>query len=888
MITHTTEARAIFPGMQFIGSSSHTLVSPLRLFAAGVAILGLVLAGGPGSARAQQTSAPSLEAHRTSSSISIDGRLNESAWEQARSASDFLQLEPVEGDAAPQHTAVRVLYGPGGVYVGAIMQADDPGQVSPRLGRRDEYNRADWFTVSIDSYFNQSTAYVFAVNAAGVQYDGLLTGGEEEEGGAVDQGGGSPGPGDPSWDAVWESDVRVGSDGWVAELRIPYSMLRFSESTSTWGIHFRRRIPSAGVRVEWPLVPRTQRSNLVAHFGRLEGLEGIDPERNIQVRPYVLSRFDSEEAPAAPGTAATDLAGDVGGDVKIGLSSNVTLDATVNPDFGQVESDPAVLNLTAFETFYPEKRPFFLEGIQIYNFRLGPPNTGFLYTRRIGEHAPIVGATKLSGRTAGGTSFGVLGAITGEEFSAERYYGVSRLTQEFGEFSTAGAILTGYEGPALATGASAARRRTLTGGVDYDLRFVDNEWGLEGFAGFTRRSLTEGGATETGYAVKASGSRRQGTVTGHLGLDYFGDRFEPNDLGRLQRNNVVILHGDLGYEINGGQPFGSFQRASAGLNGAQFWSARRGLDLGFGPSLTSTWITRNFQQIVLEVSTQNLLGGYDLYETRGLGPYYRPHEIESAIEIQTDQRRSWFVEPEFAYTFTGDGGQIYAAGLRGEWSVGTRLEMSAGADVEWENDAVAWSSNETFRQIEEVWSINRESGTPEQIRSEEYLPLPEADAYLDRLFSDMEPLTAQGHYAASMFGRRDTRSLDLTVRGGYTFTADLSFDLYSQLFVARGRYDEFQILEEPRSLADFSAYPKKDVFTINSFQLNAVLRWEYRPGSTLYLVWTQTRRADLQMNPLAPAGPTPYDRTFGDQFGNTFDLFPTDALILKLNYTFLR
>ena len=303
-----------------------------------------------------------VNAHPLDSSIQIDGQLDEEAWNQAEIVTDFRQFSPDEGAPATQQTEVRILYGEGGIYVGAMLYDDNPALIERTLGRRDDFNRADWFVVSFDSYFNRQNAYTFGVNAAGIQYDGIRS-----------SGGGSGLSGvDESWDAVWYSDVRVTNEGWVVEMQIPYSMLRFPETEiQTWGIHFTRRIPRLGEFSEWPLVPRVERDNLIAQYGLLQNIRNIEPRPNIQVRPYMVSSYNTNESPTNPGEIVTEMNFDAGGDIKVGLGPNVTLDATINPDFGQVEADPAILNLTAFESFFQEQRPFFLEGIEIFGFSMG-------------------------------------------------------------------------------------------------------------------------------------------------------------------------------------------------------------------------------------------------------------------------------------------------------------------------------------------------------------------------------------------------------------------------------------------------------------------------------------------------------------------------------------
>jgi hypothetical protein len=838
--------------------------------------LALLGAGEVGIAHAQDR--PALRAAPAAGGITVDGRLDEEAWSQAEPATDFRQFEPSEGAPASQRTEVRVLYGTGSLYVGALLHDTDPSAIESALGRRDDFNRADWFIVSLDSYMDRRTAYAFAVNAAGVQFDAVQGG----DGGGPGGGGGGPGPEgmDPSWDAIWASEVRVTPEGWVVEMEIPYSMLRFPRADAQrWGVQFTRNVPRLGEQSEWPLVPRVARSNQVARFADLTGITGIEPRRNLQLRPYSVARVQTRESADQPGRTDAGSEFDVGGDLKLGLGPNVTLDATINPDFGQVESDPAVLNLTAFETVFEERRPFFVEGSQIYQFSAGPGQ--LLYTRRIGADAPILGAAKLSGRTARGLSFGVLGATTGDDFRPERQYGVARVSQQLGAYSSAGGILTLYDSPA-----DAGRGRSVSAGADWDLRLLDNRYGLEGFAATTQRWWTQGGLdAERGFAGKIWARKRQGAWHGFTGAEVYTDRFNPNDVGQLRENNAYVLIGSLEHEINGGQPFGPFQRGSAELFGVQRFSYRDGLDQGLELELSSRWMLRGFQAIEAGVSLEHPFGGYDLYETRGLGPWAAPGSVEASVEFTTDERRSWKLEPEGSLGFQEGGGRSYAAGLRGNWNASDRLALELDLDGEWENGFVAWSSNETFLQGEAGWLIGLESGRPGQDPAG-FAPFDDGGA-LAGLLGGVQPV-GPGRYLVPVFGARDTRSLDTVVRGTYTFTPDLSFQLYGQLFLAEGRYGRMQLLQDRDRLAAFGAFPKRDEFALNSLQSNAVLRWEYRPGSTLYAVWTHGRRAEDELSPLAPWGPSPYGRSLGSRIGDTFDIFPANVFLIKLSYAFLN
>ena len=815
---------------------------------------------------------PSLVAHPATAEITLDGRLDEPAWTQAPVSPELRQYEPREGASASQRSEVRVLYGATSLYVGALLHDAEAAKVEPRLGRRDEFNRADWFAVSLDSYLERRTAYIFAVNAAGVQLDGTI-------GAGASSGGGDDV--DESWDAIWFSSVRVTDEGWVVEIAIPYSMLRFPRADEhTWGIQISRYVPRLSELSEWPLVPRAQRSNQVAGFADLTGIRGIEPRRNVQVQPYSVARLARREDPERPGTADGDREIDVGADLKFGLGPNVTLDATVNPDFGQVEADPAVLNLTAFETIFEERRPFFVEGSQIYRFRAGPGQ--LLYTRRIGAGEPIIGATKLSGRTARGLSFGLLGASTGDDFRPERNYGVARATQQLGRYSSAGGIVTLYDARA-----EPGRARSLVAGADADLRFLDNRYGLETFAAVTNRSWTDGALPgERGFAGKVWGRKRQGVWQGFAGLDVFSDDFNPNDVGQMPFDNTYAMLSEIEHQINGNRPFGPFQRASATLFGLQRFAYSDRLNQGLELELRSEWLLRGFQTIEAAVSVERPLGGYDLFETRGAGPWAAPAVLELGFEFGTDERRSWRLEPEVGFGFQKGGGRGYAAELRGEWSASDRLSLEGSVAGETEKRVVSWSSNETFLATSGGWSIARVAGRAAGDDPADYVAFDDGGT-LARILTGVQPI-GPGRYYVPVFGARDTRSTDVTVRGTYTFTPNLSFQLYSQLFLAKGRRRDIRILRTPDETAPFPAFPKRNEFAFSRMQSNAVLRWQYRPGSTMYVVWTHGRNAEDELEPLATLASSPYALSVRRQIGQTFDAFPDDILLIKISYTFLN
>lgn len=796
-----------------------------------------------------------LRAHPVDDAVALDGRLDEPAWRQAPVADGFRQYVPDEGAAPSLPTEVRVLYGDDALYVGATLHDDQPDRILQTLGRRDAFNQADWFQVSIDSHDGGKMAYTFAVNAAGVQVDGITTGWL-----------------DTSWDAVWASEARVGPDGWTVEMRIPYAMLRFPEAdVQAWGINFRRTIPRFGETDEWVLIPRSERGGgIVSRFGQLNGLRRLDAGRSLQVRPYSVGRagFVTEDDVRQRSGSV-----DAGADVKLGLTPSFTLDATFNPDFGQVENDPAVLNLSAFETYFPERRPFFVEGADIFSFGLDGAGE-LLYTRRIGADAPIVTASKLSGRTEDGLSVGVMGALTGTAADPEQAFGAARLRQDVRRHSSVGAMLTGYRGLDATSGAL---------GTDWDVRFGGNRYRVGGFASVSHRAPDQD-ATSTGVAFATGFNRLQGLWRYDAGVQFYGPTFEADDYGRVRRNDFYRIRGGVRRELNGGEPFGPFQRGSAHLTGGQSVTYRDGLSTGAGFYGGVSFDTRRFQYLSWSFSSDYLFGGYDPFDTRGLGPRARPTEYGTSLRFGTDDRRPWRLVPSAGVSGDADGALGRRVNLYASWNASERLNLSGEVGYDWNDDRRSWASNETFVETAGAWAVGADGLQPGEIEPGALTPV---DGDLSPLFAPLTPYEAEaGVYYASIFGRRDTRTAEMSLRSNVTFTPDLSLQVFGQVYLARGHYDRFELLQDPDTWAPLDAYPNDHDFAFNSLQTNVVLRWEYRPGSTLYVVWSHARDQYLDAD-LPGLDASPYDVRPADQLFDTFRLVPDNVFVVKLNYLFL-
>ncbi len=535
-------------------------------------------------------------------SVSVDGKLDDEIWQSATFIDDFMQKEPDEGAPPTVRTEVAFVHDGSTLYVGARMFDDDPSNIRAVMTRRDNDGNSDRLIISFDGFQDRRTSYTFAVTAAGVRSEWFASSDSEFNR-------------DRSFNPVWSAAATIDEQGWTAEMAIPFSQMRFSPGVDSWGMNINRYLPNKNEDLFWVAVPKDE-SGWSSWFGDMNGLQGLNARRPIEVVPYFASNaaFTSSELfdSANPFEDGSDLRGRAGVDIKAGIGPNMTLDAAINPDFGQVEADPAVVNLSAFPVFFSERRPFFIEGDRLLRGN-GP---GYYFSRRIGapphgdadgdfvdfpRNTTILGSAKLTGRLNSGLSVGFLGAVTdeenattfdasaapGSEFGSTRVepragYGVLRLQQEFGAASsTAGIILTATErdidesvvDPLGAT----LHKRAISGGTDWNLRFKGGDYVLSGHLGGVRvegdtaaiRQTQEFSAhyyqrpdqdhktfdptrtSLTGYAARIELERASADHwlwSGSLSAESPG--FAINDLGRLSSADDIDAFGYLRYQEN--------------------------------------------------------------------------------------------------------------------------------------------------------------------------------------------------------------------------------------------------------------------------------------------------------------------------------------------------
>ncbi|MCC7010885.1 MAG: carbohydrate binding family 9 domain-containing protein [Acidobacteria bacterium] len=841
----------------------------------------------------------------------IDGHLDEEGWRAAPIVASFTQRDPEEGAAGSERTEVRVLYDDHAIYVGARLFDRSP--VTTRLGRRDmTLPSSDWFRVSFDSYLDRRTAYRFDVNPSGVRRDGIL-------GGEGSSGGGFTGPeGDLAWDAVWDARTSVDADGWTAELRIPFSQLRFVQGAQTWGVQFERVLDR---RQELALFSFARKSEPggVAAFGHLTGLPGLRPGQRLEVMPYMVSEADFVDAGDNPFRSNREVHANAGVDARYAITSNLTLTTTVNPDFGQVEVDPAVINLTAFETRYDERRPFFVEGAASFRFAgaLGGPSAlaqGMFYSRRIGrapqlglsgqadvpDTARILGAAKVTGKTSNGWSVGLLNAVTGSEdgrfLDADgrvstalteplTNYFVGRLNREmragqttFGPIFTA--VTRDVSDPRAA---SALHSAAYAGGVDVYHEWANRSWNVGAFAvgshvtgtpdaiARTQRSSTRYfqrpdaasfgldpfRTSLNGFAASVQFRKVSGTHwTGDGWVATTSPGFEMNDAGFQQRADRHAAGGGIRYQQL--QP-GSFFRS---------WNVFTGND--FSVNWDGDLVdARNFVRGQFQHLSYWTVSAMIRYEpkrmddrfTRGGPLAVSPRALYGEVSVTSDPRKTV-------------GGNLLLSRWRNR--VGGRIDradlsVSLRTSPQW---------NLTFGP-----SLTRARQDAQYVTS-----IPDAAA-------------RETFGTRYVFAPLDQRELGLVTRLNYTFTRDLTLELYMQPLVSHAVYGAPKEFLRP-SAYDFATYgqdlgtverdgrayavtvprsggvstfavPDRS-FTTRSLRGNAVVRWEYRPGSTLFFVWQQERANRELMD----------DFGFDRALGSLFEARSNNVFVVKWSYWF--
>ncbi|HEY1952924.1 MAG TPA: DUF5916 domain-containing protein [Gemmatimonadaceae bacterium] len=884
------------------------------------------------TAQTASNTLPVASAALLTGSITIDGRLDESAWSRATPITDFRQQQPNEGAAPSERTEVRVLYDERAIYIGARMY-DSQGKRGIRapMSRRDQlldsngnngsFNSltTDKLVVLLDPYHNKIDQAWFEVNPAGVRGDQFN--------------------GDPSWDPIWEAATQIDSLGWTAEIRIPYSQLRFSrDSVQTWGMQILRYTDRMHEQDMWSF-RRLSEAGGPAYYGTLNGLRISPQPRQLELLPYVESRQQFKYAqPGDPYHNASYGKVSAGADMKYLLTPSLALDATINPDFGQVEVDPATINLSAYETYYQEKRPFFVAGSNAFDFGnfncFFCSNTSSLdlyYSRRIGrppqlnpyvngiasfantpDNTTILGAGKITGRTGSGYTIGLLDAVTGREtahyltasgtseLSQEveplTNYLVGRIKKDFNQGATT--IGTGFTSTARQLGdtieSDRLRSHAEEAGIDWNHRWAQREYSWIGstlisdvagsaavmdatqqssahyFQRPDRRNTTDGlfdtrfrpaANSLQGYGFYTRLAKDNGFWLWETAQNWRSPGFETNDLSFLGRADYKWMNANIGSQW--ATP-GSWYREITWLVGGQQQFNYDGdrtdsqAQAYYENMFLNYWKIRSF--VIYHPTT------LDDRLTRGGPMVMRTGYKFGMVEVSTDARKPAVFD----------------------------LTTQVGRGINSDTHTLIFQPGVALKPAPNVFiSLS---------------PTFDADEDAAQYVTTVADPTATAFYGNRyVFSFIKTRTLSLDTRVNWTFNPNLTLQLFAQPFIASGAYSSFREFAAPRtyhklvygqnigtitrtpatatSSATYTVDPDgagpaapftfgDPDFTVRSLIGNAVVRWEYRPGSTVFFVWTQTRSG------FDPTG----NFDFGAERGAIFRDRPTNVFQVKVNY----
>ena len=830
---------------------------------------------------AQVGRSDTARAVRLTEPVRMDGRLAEEVWRTAPAVTRFTQREPNEGQPATEPAEVRFAYDDDALYVGARMYARDPSAIRALVTRRDQEGHNEFIAVSLDTYQDRRTAYSFGVTPSGVRIDVFHPTDNDHS--------------DSGFDPVWEAKAVIDSAGWTAEFRIPFNQLRFlARDEQVWGLNVIRRIPARNEDTYWRLIRRAE-TGWSSRMGTLVGIRGIAPSHRIEALPYVAggSRIRDDVDPANPFQHRADTEARVGGDLKVGLGPNLTLDVTLNPDFGQVEGDPAVVNLSAFEVFFDEKRPFFTEGADLLDRR------GLFYSRRIGSPPPgdadadfaeersnstILGAAKLTGRLPSKLSIAGLAALTDREIvrtfdaatsafghaeiAPRTLYGAFSAQQEFGRDASTLAGMVTLVTRDMDAGSSLATllpRTAVSGLIEGRYRWSEGMYDINSWFGGTglrgdslaitrlQRSSRRYWQRPDRFRLDSSRSTLAGSLFG-IGhskvagkhwlwdLDYSHDTpgFEPNDIGAKGNVDNRTLSGRLVWRET--EPAGWYRSYSTGVRSERGWSY--------------DWLKR----------FSNAAGFFEV-------------EWPNYWETEVNLYRFF---PSFSDRLTRGGPVMATAGGGGmSFSLESNRSRPNNFDLE---AGIARDDAGGFEHAGEAGFSLRPGPQTEIHFDPEWVKSRDTRQFVARVPGGT---TFGNRY---VFAAVDVSEVSARLRVNYAFTPNLSLETYAEPFAASGRFHSFGELPAARAMAlrmygadgttiirnpdgshtvtdgaaSFDIEPLD--FNVRSFRTNAVVRWEWRPGSTMFLVWQQDRGGDRPYRPARPGDLFDALDTRGDNF----------------------
>jgi Domain of unknown function (DUF1083). len=837
----------------------------------------------------------------------INGILDDEAWQAGTWAGGFTQNQPYSGRPETQMTEFKILFDDDNLYVAIKSYDTSPDSIVNRLTRRDEAD-GDLVGIILDSFHDLRTGFLFGVSSAGVKYDQMFTN--------------DSGNGDSSWDPNWWVKTSINKEGWVAEMKIPFSQVRFDKNSGVvWGLDVARILYRKNETTFWQHIPRDA-AGMVHLFGELKGLDQIKPRKIFDVTPYGVAKTETFQAvPENPFQATGKLSKLNGGiDAKIGVTNNMTMDLTINPDFGQVEADPSVVNLSAYETFFTEKRPFFIEGNNITNFGLGigdggVGNDNLFYSRRIGRQPQvspnlkdgwyadiptrtnILGAIKLTGKTKDGLSIGIVEAMTSQEnaeidtiggrklSTVEPFtnYFIGRIQKDINNGNTLiGGIFTSTNRELDADVADVLHKAAYTGGIDFTQYFKNKNWMFNLNTAFSLVEGSKKAITNTqessahyfqrpdkNYAVLDTNRTSLGGAGGRMQImkqnghwNFLGAAlwktpgFETNDLGYMRVTDQILYVLWAGY--NQFEPKWIYK--SFNLN-SDFYSINNfgGDWVGGGYEWNANITLKNFWNVWTGGSLNTSSLSTDML--RG-GPMMKlPGSVNPRIGLSTDNRKKLVFN-------------VFTNGSKG-----------------FEN-----SSDNLYTELDITFKPTN------------YLVFTLSPSY-NKSYSELQYVT-QTEYdgtARYIFGSINQKTISTSFRVNLNLSPNLTFQYWGQPFVATGKYYNYKFISDPmanRYHDRFYTYTNNQItfdtdhfnidenldgktdytmgtndFNVKQFLSNLVVRWEYSPGSTVFLVWSQTRSYN------SDSGQMDFFNNVGDLFNKSKNI-PHNVFLVKFSYRF--
>ena len=791
----------------------------------------------------------------------LDGRDDDVEWQTAIAIENFAQMEPAEGAEPAFPTSVRVVYDERNLYVFVRASDPHPDSIVGRLSRRDVTTNSDLIGLIIDGYHDRRTGVMLTVNPAGVRTDNVVFLDNQM---------------DFAWDGVWEAATRVDSAGWTAEFRIPFSQLRFNDQPEhVFGFGVWREIGRRNQKDIWPPTFRSSRQAIVSQVGTLEGITAIRRASKLELLPFVSTQSNSEQGPGGWGRAQRAT---MGLDFKYGIKENLTLDATINPDFGQVEADPAVLNLSAFEVRFDERRPFFQEGVGMFRCQ---PCQGIFYPRRIGRtpqlrgnsddplFTTIAGAAKLTGRFAGGFNLGIIDAVTqrevgttGKTVEPQTNYLVTRVSRDMrGGSSSIGIISTVVNRSLDDDSRDFLRRGAYLAVVDGYHRFADNQYEVGGYTGRVMVTGSEQAIARTQLSSIHLHQRPDGDVpfdstktsmsggvvafnfqkiSGALRYSSFvrlaSPEMELNDAGLVPLINDKSIRNNVNFRSL--RPSSWYRSSFSMIETENHWTSS-GLPSGSGVTLHTSYSLLNNWGWALTYRLANPNTNYCTSCARG-GPALRMEPLQFfQVNVNGDGRRSVIPQLQWAVS-AGDGGRSW------------ERSGSVGADL----------------RISSRFSTSLNLAGSKRADSQQWV------ANYGHFLSDTT------HYT---FARLAQTTVAMTARASFTVTPLLTFQFYGQPFMSAGSFSDWRELGAPRAddyddrFTSYGGGASPPGFNVKQFNSNAVVRWEYRPGSTLFFVWQQGRAQNGLNN-----GSFELQRDYRD----LFRAHPVNTFLIKATYFF--